>query len=60
MTCFLETSSSVDKHSNIQRNDLVWQFLELVLGSVVGKKIAVRAVIKWRYVQQVTRSAVND
>jgi hypothetical protein len=36
---------------NVHSNDLGWQFLELVLGSVVGKKIAVRAAIKWRYVQ---------
>jgi hypothetical protein len=50
----------IDKNSNIQRNDLVWQFLELVLGSVVGKKLAVRAAIKWRYVQQGTLSAVTD
>ena len=39
------------KSSNIQGNDLVGQFLELVLGSGVGKKIAVRRAIKWRYVQ---------
>lgn len=45
---------------NVHSNDLVWQFLELVLGSVVGKKIAVRRAIKWRYVQQGTLSAVND
>ena len=45
---------------NVHSNDLVWQFLELVLGSVVGKKIAVRAAIKWRYVQQGPLSAVND
>jgi hypothetical protein len=45
---------------DVHSNDLVWQFLELVLGSVVGKKLAVRAAIKWRYVQQGTLSAVND
>ena len=45
---------------NVHSNDVVWQFLELVLGSVVGKKIAVRRAIKWRYVQQGTLSAVND
>jgi hypothetical protein len=45
---------------NVHSNDLIWQFLELVLGSVVGKKIAVRLAIKWRYVQQGTLSAVND
>jgi hypothetical protein len=36
---------------DVYSNDLVWQFLELVLRSVVGKKIAVRRAIKWRYVQ---------
>jgi len=45
---------------DVHSNDLVWQFLELVLGSVVGKKLAVRAAIKWRYVQQGTLSAIND
>ena len=45
---------------DVHSNDLVWQFLELVLGSVVGKKIAVRRAIKWRYVQQGPPSAVND
>ena len=45
---------------NVHSTELGWQFLELVLGSVVGKKIAVRAAIKCRYVQQGTLSAVND
>jgi hypothetical protein len=44
----------IDKNSNIQRNDLVGQFVELVLASLLRKKTAIRTVSKWSYVQQAT------
>ena len=53
-------SSQIEENLNARRNDLVGQFLELVLASVVGKKIAARAVIKWSYIQQAARPTIND
>jgi hypothetical protein len=53
-------SSPIDENLNARRNDLIWQFLEIVLASIVWQKIAERAVFKWSYIQQAARPTIND